>query len=110
MKQGAGMDAFARPEKHLPHRLPETVFIFSVEKENLDPCARFLFPEEPGGNHLGIIQDKCVPFAKGSGEIEKMPVGASLFMAIHKHHAGPFPLRGRLLCDQLRRQMIIEFG
>jgi len=82
-----------------------------VQQEYLDPPdPASAMAEKPRRNHLGVVQDHAIARPQEAGEFDKPPVFPALLIAIQDQHARILAPFQRPLCDQMFRQLVIEFG
>ena len=64
--------------------------------------------EQPRGNHSSVVDNDELVASQDFRELRKLMIFVAARDSVDNQHPRGFPIRQRLLGDQLRRQLIIE--
>src|SRR5256885_128020 len=103
---GAGLEAFARLAKAEPfvRRRP-----LGANEEQLDPASGAgLLPQQPRGDHPGVVEDEEIALAEQLGQVSELPVPGGAGGAREVQEPRSVALGERVLGDLLRREREVE--
>ncbi len=79
------------------------------EEKHFRPAAGLFFPKQTGRDNPGIIQNQHIPFLKIISYLKEQTVFNTPVPPVQNHQPGVIALFCRVLCNQFRWKIIIEF-
>src|SRR3989338_3419969 len=92
-----------RPDQRLAYR------VLLLQKKYLHPSARLPAAEEPGRDHLCVVQDEAISGLEIFDYISKDLMRYLPGLSVQGHQPATIPLCVRILGDEVPRQRVIKF-